>query len=56
MALEKYSSEIKETMVRFYNGRKGKKVKDSAIEYGIAESTVNHRVLGLPKKENNKEN
>ncbi|WP_319371895.1 hypothetical protein [uncultured Ilyobacter sp.] len=39
MALEKYSSEIKETMVRFYNGRKGKKVKDSA--YRIWYSRIN---------------
>ena len=31
MAGEKYSSEIKETMIRLYNGGKGKKIKDLAI-------------------------
>ena len=54
MAVEKHSNEIKETMVRLYNGGKGKKVKDLAIEYGIAESTVRYWVVDKPKKENKK--
>ncbi|WP_319370701.1 transposase [uncultured Ilyobacter sp.] len=52
MAGEKHSNEIKEMMVRLYNGGKGKKVKDLAIEYGIAESTVRYWVVDKPKKEN----
>jgi transposase len=56
MAGEKHSNEIKETMVRLYNGGKGKKVKDLAIEYGIAESTVRYWVVDKPKKENKKKN
>lgn len=52
MAGEKHSNEIKETMVRLYNGGKGKKIKDLAIEYGIAESTVRYWVVDKPRKEN----
>ncbi|WP_319371120.1 transposase [uncultured Ilyobacter sp.] len=52
MAGGKHSNEIKEMMVRLYNGGKGKKVKDLAIEYGIAESTVRYWVVDKPKKEN----
>ena len=51
MAGEKHSNEIKETMVRLYNGGKGKKVKDLAIEYGIAESTVRYWVVDKPRKD-----
>ena len=54
MAGEKHSNEIKETMVRLYNGGKGRKVKNLAIEYGIAESTVRYWVVDKPKKENKK--
>jgi transposase-like protein len=43
MAKERFSDEVKETIVRLYNNGNGKEIKDLAIEYGVPQSTVRLR-------------
>lgn len=50
MAKERFSDEIKETIVRLYNNGNGKEIKDLAIEYGVPQSTVRYWVVGKKKR------
>lgn len=50
MAKERFSNEVKETIVRLYNNGKGKEIKDLAIEYGVAQSTIRYWVVGKEKR------
>jgi len=50
MAKNRFSDEIKETIVRLYNNGNGKEIKDLAIEYGVPQSTVRYWVVGKKKR------
>ena len=50
MAKERFSDEVKETIVRLYNNGNGKEIKDLAIEYGVPQSTVRYWVVGKKKR------